>query len=102
MSKTVEEILVLKPEARPRIYAYSIADEPHMGLLKVGQTSRDVKQRVAEQLRTTAIKNFTIELSEPADRDDGASSQTTMCVVRSQKRASRTRSWSGCAVRSRT
>ena len=52
MSKTIEEILAPKPEARPRIYAYSIADKAHAGLLKVGQTTRDVKQRVAEQLKT--------------------------------------------------
>ena len=47
MSKTIDEILAPKPEARPRIYAYSIADRAHSGLLKVGQTTRDVKQRVA-------------------------------------------------------
>src|SRR5689334_18186936 len=68
---TIEEILTPKPEARPRIYAYSIADDAHKGLLKVGQTLRDVKQRIAEQLKTAAIKNFTIELDESAERDDG-------------------------------
>jgi len=72
MSKTIEEILAPKPEARPCIYAYSIHDEAHAGLLKVGQTTRDVKQRVAEQVKTAAIKNYTIELNEPAERDDGA------------------------------
>src|SRR5215212_4162483 len=71
MTKTIEEILAPKPEARPRIYAYSIDDAAHKGLLKVGQTSRNVKQRVVEQLRTAAIKNYIIELDEPADRDDG-------------------------------
>jgi hypothetical protein len=71
MSKSIEEILEPKPEARPRIYAYSIADTAHAGLLKVGQTTRDVKQRVAEQLKTAAIKNYTIELDEPAECDDG-------------------------------
>lgn len=71
MSKTIEEILAPKPEARPRIYAYSIDDEAHRGLLKVGQTTRNVRQRVAEQLKTAAIANFTIELDEPAERDDG-------------------------------
>ncbi|HWD41977.1 MAG TPA: hypothetical protein VG944_24265 [Fimbriimonas sp.] len=35
------------------------------------ETSRDVKQRVAEQLRTAAIKNYRIELDESAERDDG-------------------------------
>lgn len=72
MSKTIEDILAPKPEARPRIYAYSIADEAHSGLLKVGQTTRDVKQRVSEQLKTAAIKNYRIELDEPAERDDGS------------------------------
>jgi hypothetical protein len=72
MSKAIEEILAPKPEARPRIYAYSIADEAHKGLLKVGQTTRNVKQRVAEQLKTAAIKNYTIVLDEPAEREDGS------------------------------
>jgi hypothetical protein len=71
MSKPIEEILAPKPEARPRIYAYSIDDTAHAGLLKVGQTTRDVKRRVAEQLKTAAIKNYRIELDEPAERDDG-------------------------------
>ncbi|HZL34507.1 MAG TPA: GIY-YIG nuclease family protein [Tepidisphaeraceae bacterium] len=71
MSQTIEQILAPKPDARPRIYAYSIADDAHKGLLKVGQTTRDVKQRVAEQLKTAAIKNYIIVLNESAERDDG-------------------------------
>ena len=71
MSKTIDEILTPKPEARPRIYAYSIDDKAHKGLLKIGQTTRNVKQRVAEQLKTAAIKNYKIELDESAERDDG-------------------------------
>jgi hypothetical protein len=71
MSKSIEEILAPKPEARPRIYAYSIADNAHAGLLKIGQTTRDVKMRVAEQLKTAAIKNYKIELDETAERHDG-------------------------------
>lgn len=68
---TIEEILAPKPAARPRIYAYSIDDRAHNGLLKVGQTTRDVKQRVAEQVKTAAIKNYKIDLDESAVRDDG-------------------------------
>lgn len=68
---TISEILAPKPEARPRIYAYSIADLAHKGLLKVGQTTRDVKQRIAEQVKTAAIKNYKIELNESAEREDG-------------------------------
>jgi len=71
MSKPIEDILAPKPEARPRIYAYSIDDKAHKGLLKVGQTTRNVKQRVAEQVKTAAIKNYKIELDESAERDDG-------------------------------
>src|SRR5512143_1525653 len=71
MSKTIEEILAPKPEARPRIYAYSIQDDAHAGLLKIGQTTRDVRQRVAEQVKTAAIKNYKIELDESAECDDG-------------------------------
>ncbi|MBP7825822.1 MAG: restriction endonuclease [Verrucomicrobia bacterium] len=71
MSKPIEEILAPKPQARPRIYAYSIADKAHAGLLKIGQTTRDVKRRVAEQLKTANIKNYTIVLDEPAARNDG-------------------------------
>src|SRR5579884_2414117 len=68
MSKPIEEILAPKPVARPpRIYAYPSADEAHEGLLKIGQTMRNVKQRIAEQLKTAAIKNFKIELDEPAE-----------------------------------
>jgi len=70
MSKPIEEILAPKPEARPCIYAYSIDDKAHKGLLKVGQTTRNVKQRIAEQVKTAAIKNYRIELEESAERDD--------------------------------
>ncbi len=72
MSKPIEEVLIARPAARPRIYAYSIDDAAHQDLLKVGQTTRDVKLRVAEQLKTAAIKNYVIELDEPAERDDGS------------------------------
>src|ERR1700733_436836 len=68
---TIEEILAPKPEVRPRIYVYSIADAAHAGLLKVGQTTRDVRRRVAEQVRTAAIQNFRIELDESAESNNG-------------------------------
>ncbi len=45
MSKTVEEILAPRTEARPRIYAYSIADEAHAGLLKVCASCHTVVAR---------------------------------------------------------
>ncbi|MHB1324366.1 MAG: restriction endonuclease [Coriobacteriia bacterium] len=72
MSKpTIEDILAPKPKAKPRIYAYSIDDAAHQGLLKVGQTTRDVRERIAQQVQTAAIRNYRIELDESAQRDDG-------------------------------
>ncbi len=71
MSKPIDEILAQKPIVRPKIYAYSIDDKAHEGLLKIGQTTRDVKQRISEQLKTARIKNYRIELDESAERADG-------------------------------
>ena len=71
MNKSIEEILSSKPQVRPLIYAYSIDDKAHAGLLKIGQTTREVKTRVAEQLRTAAIENYRIEIERVAVRDDG-------------------------------
>lgn len=39
MSRTIEEILARKHEARPRICAYTIEGQAHDGLLKIGQPS---------------------------------------------------------------
>jgi hypothetical protein len=72
MSKAEEDLLPPKPVSRLRIYAYSIADEAHAGLLKVGQTTRDVRRRVAEQLKTAAIKNYRIVLDESAELPTGS------------------------------
>jgi hypothetical protein len=71
MTKAITEILATKPDANPRIYAYSLPNSAdHQGLLKIGQTTRDAKQRVAEQVKTAAI-TFTIELDESGVRNDG-------------------------------
>ena len=51
MSKTIVEILAPKPVASPLIYAYSFDDKAHAGLLKIGQTACDVKQRVAVHVK---------------------------------------------------
>ena len=73
MNRPIEEILLSRPEPKPlRIYAYSINDNAHQGLLKVGQTTREVKHRVAEQLKTAYITNYRIELDELAERNDGS------------------------------
>src|SRR6266481_3416780 len=101
MSKTIEEILTFKPEARPRIYAYSINDKAHEGLLKVGQTTRDVKQRVAEQLKTAAIKNYKIELDESAECDDGTilSDHEVRAALLKKKFVNTELEWMRCTVK---
>ncbi|MTE24259.1 GIY-YIG nuclease family protein [Microbacterium sp. ZXX196] len=72
MPNAADNLLPEKPYARPRLYAYAIHDAAHEGLLKVGETIQEVKARVGQQLKTAAIKNFTIVLDESADREDGS------------------------------
>lgn len=60
-----------RPDASPTIYAYRILNAPdHEGLLKIGYTTRDVRQRVKEQLGTAGMK-YEIVVEEPAIRNDG-------------------------------
>ena len=102
MSKpTIDEILTPKPTARPRIYAYSIDDKAHQGLLKVGQTARNVKHRVAEQLKTASIKNYKIELDEAAERDDGTifSDHEVRAALRRKKLESAGLEWMRCTIK---
>jgi hypothetical protein len=98
---TIAEILTPKPEARPRIYAYSIDDKAHKGLLKVGQTTRNVKQRIAEQLKTAGIKNYKIELDESAARDDGTifSDHDVRAALVRKKFANEELEWMRCTVK---
>lgn len=70
MSKPIEEILAHKPEARLRIYAYTIDAPSHEGQIKIGQTTRDVKKRVDEQTKTAGV-TAKILLDVPAEREDG-------------------------------
>ena len=72
MSKSIEDLMPERVDARLRIYAYSIGADTHSGLLKVGQTTKDVKKRVNQQLKTANIKNFSIELDEAAERSNGS------------------------------
>ena len=101
MSKTIEDILTPKPIARPRIYAYSIDDKAHYGLLKVGQTTRNVKQRIAEQLKTAGIKNYKIELDESAAHDDGTvfSDHDVRAALVRKKFANKELEWMRCTVK---
>jgi T5orf172 domain len=97
--QTIDIILPPKPEARPRIYAYAIDDVAHTGLLKIGQTSRDVRQRIAEQLKTAAIENYRIELDEFAERDDGTvfSDHEVRAALRKKKFENHSLEWMRCS-----
>jgi hypothetical protein len=72
MTKPIEDLLPEKPDARLRVYAYSIEDEGHEGMLKIGQTTRSVQTRVEQQLKTALVKHYTIHLDELAEREDGS------------------------------
>ena len=72
MVTDASDLLPRKSDRSLHIYAYEIDDKAHDGLLKVGQTTRDVATRVSEQLKTAGIKNYTIVLDEIAVRDDGS------------------------------
>jgi len=59
MSKpSIEEILVIRPNLRPRIYAYSIADQAHAGCLKVGLQTVPEGSRVASGSRSGMVIGF--------------------------------------------
>lgn len=64
-------IFAEKSSAALRVYGYTIRDEAHAGLVKVGQTTQDVRTRVAQQVKTAGIKNYAIVLDELAEREDG-------------------------------
>lgn len=101
MIKTVEDILIPKPELRLKVYAYSIDDKNHAGMLKIGQTTRDVRKRVAEQLHTARIKNFRIELDEPAERDNGTSftDHEVRAVLKRNGFANQEGEWVRCSIK---
>lgn len=61
-----------RPETNPTIYAYELTDvASHKGLLKVGYTSRNSQDRIAEQLKTSRI-DYRIVFEESAMRNDGS------------------------------
>jgi len=62
-----------RPQVQPKIYAYEDTHPQFAGLLKVGYTTKDVRQRVAEQYPTLkpGPPPYRIVLEEPAMRRDG-------------------------------
>lgn len=61
-----------RPDVQPKIYVYTIDAPNREGLLKVGFTVREVKQRVHEQLGVTGV-DYKIVYETDAIRSDGSS-----------------------------
>ncbi|RLB94561.1 MAG: restriction endonuclease, partial [Deltaproteobacteria bacterium] len=68
-----EQFFPLRPDSNPTIYAYEDTNPQYAGLLKVGYTTQDVKDRVAQQYPTRRPGKlpYRIVLEEPAMRSDG-------------------------------
>lgn len=71
MNKTIEEILVPKPEVRPRIYAYSIDDKAHAGLFTSGARR---SCRFNSQMQSRAV-TLCVAGSREAKRPEGRAAQ---------------------------
>ena len=60
-----------RPQIEPTIYVYELTGvDSHKGFVKVGYTERDVKERIKEQLHTSAV-DFKVLYQESAMRSDG-------------------------------
>jgi hypothetical protein len=72
VTKTVDELLPEKPEARLRIYAWSTSEiKKYEGCLKVGQTTQEVNVRI-KQSQGVAQVPYILEVDEPAESLDGS------------------------------
>jgi len=66
-----KEFFPQRLEVKPTIYAYELVNVPtHRGLLKVGYTTRDARERIREQVGTAGVQ-YQIVLEKPAMRHDG-------------------------------
>jgi hypothetical protein len=73
MSRSIDELLPEKSEARLRIYAWTLNDPPagYAGLIKIGQTTKaDVNARIRES-QGQMQQAYTLHVDELAERDDG-------------------------------
>ena len=73
MSKPIEQVFAPKPEARLRIYAWTADDPPadYVGLIKVGQTSRDDVNERIRQSQGQMQQAYTLHVDVLAEREDG-------------------------------
>ena len=74
MPDKLDQFTSAKTKSQPRIYAYSDDNPRYSGLLKVGFTSRNVEERVAEQYPTKRPDGkppYQILFNESAMYEDG-------------------------------
>ena len=74
MTEPADELLPARGDSRLRIYAWEPkkAPEGYEGLLKIGQTTRDVNQRIKESMAQMR-QAYLLHVEELAERDDGSS-----------------------------
>lgn len=79
MNKSIEEIFPPKPEARLRIYAWTVNDPPaaYMGLIKVGQTTRENVNERIRQSQGQMQQAYTVHVNAFAEREDGTTFRDT-------------------------
>ena len=91
-----------KKDVNPRIYAYSDTHPQLRGLLKIGYTTKSVKERVRQQYPTLAPGNpqYKIVLDEPAMQNDGNSftDKDVHNYLRSKRISNPRGEWFRCSV----
>src|SRR5690606_17163587 len=73
LTRSIEEVLAPKPEARLRIYAWTPNDPPaaYAGLIKVGQTTQDDVNLRIKQSQGQMQQDYTLHVDALAEREDG-------------------------------
>ncbi len=98
-----KDFFPLRPEANPKIYAYEDTNPQYAGLLKIGYTTQDVQQRVAQQYPTLRPGRppYRIRLEESAMRSDGSSftDHEVHRYLRRHRYANPGGEWFRCSVR---
>ena len=71
-AKSLGDLFPGKPEGEPRLYAWSSDEvaERWRGCLKVGQTTRDVNERIRESQGQARV-DYVLEVDEPAVDAEG-------------------------------
>lgn len=93
------DLFISRPGAHPTVYAFSVDTAGHEGLLKVGYTEVNAKDRIAQQF-PGGFDGYQIMLVEPAMRSDGSSftDHDVHRQLRARGIANPTHEWFRCSV----